>query len=162
MWWGTQRVTRRSLLDPAAGEADFSPTFQPSLPEIGRRAARLEPAQAPRPLGRAGGLQEQAGSDTKLHHQQQPGLEQCAWTCGCKGLSAAPCPRCGGPSVVGPLLLASGTRTPSTWSRGYSRRLRAGVSPSKLFWLVGWLQKGKTRRGFCREQPGGRACLLFN
>lgn len=64
--------------------------------------------------------------------------------------------------MVGPLLLARGMRTPSTWSRGYSRRLLAGVSPSKLFWFVGWLQKGKARRGFCREQPGGRTCLLFN
>lgn len=90
--------------------------------------------------------------------QQQPSLEQRApHLCLSLGLMAPlDIPRPGGTLWAG-----GDTETPDAGCPGSLERLRSGVSPSKQFWMVGWLPRSKTKCHVCRKQAGGTACLSF-
>lgn len=61
------------------------------------------------------------------------------------------------------LSLRRGTGLEPVWDWGCqsSGRLCAGASASKALWFVGLLPESRAKCGFCGEQPGGRARLVF-
>lgn len=90
--------------------------------------------------------------------QQQPSLEQRGpHLCLSMGLMAP----LNIPQPGGTLWAGGGTETPGAGCPGNLKRLRSGVSPSKQFWIVGWLPRSKAKCCVCRKQAGGTACLSF-